>query len=64
MRHPPIYYKVRSVVRFVVWGTLAWFVLWACFSIGADTEPIPDCEYFEYPCETPTTVYDPYGYNP
>lgn len=37
--------------------------LWVCLAIGnANTEPVPDCEYFHYPCETTTTVYDPYGY--
>lgn len=63
MSHPPVYYTVRSVVRFAFWGGLAFLFLWLCASIGNATgKNIPDCEYFHYPCETTTTVYDPYGY--
>lgn len=63
MSHPPIYYTVRSAVRFVFWTSVAMAFLWVCLAIGnANTEPVPDCEYFRYPCETTTTVYDPYGY--
>lgn len=65
MEHPPIYYTVRSCVRWVFWTTVAMALMLAALAIGnATSKPIPDCEYFHYPCETPTTVYDPYGYNP
>ena len=63
MSHPPVYYTVRSVVRFVFWTTLAVAFLLACLAVGnANTKSVPECEYFHYPCETPTTIYDPYGY--
>lgn len=63
--HPPVYYTVRSIVRFVFWFTVAMLILWSCAAIDPlGVEDVPDCEYFQYPCETPTTVYDPYGYDP
>lgn len=65
MSHPPIYYKVRSCVRVAFWASVATAFLWVCFAIGdATSKSVPDCEYFHYPCETTTTIYDPYGYNP
>jgi hypothetical protein len=61
--HPPVYYRVRSCVRFVFWVSLIGTTLILIGSIGDEKQGLPDCEYYHYPCETSTTVYDPYGYN-
>jgi hypothetical protein len=63
MNHPPVYYTVRSCVRFVFWVSLIGATLILIGSIGDEKQGLPDCEYYHYPCETSTTVYDPYGYN-
>jgi len=63
MSHPPIYYTVRSFVRFVFWTSLGTMTFILLASMGDETQGIPDCEYYHYPCETTTTLYDPYGYN-
>jgi len=58
-----MYYFVRSCVRFVFWGTLvALFWLGIIAISNSYGNDIPECEAFHYPCETPTTIYDPYGY--
>lgn len=63
MGHSPIYYRIRSCVRFIFWVSLAYAILITCLIIGeSGGKNIPDCEEYHYPCETTTTIYDPYGY--
>lgn len=57
-----MYYFVRSCVRVVFWGAVAVALLLAMTAyLNHAEKDIPECEYFHFPCETPTTVYDPYG---
>ncbi len=63
MSHPPIYYTVRSCVRFTFWASLLFGTFYVIASIGDEKQGLSDCEYYYYPCETTTTLYDPYGYN-
>ena len=62
-RRETMYNFVRSCVRFVFWGTIVsavWLGMIAVSnSYDSDT---PECKMLHYPCETPTTIYDPYGY--
>ena len=62
MSHPPIYYTVRTCVRFVFWSVIIITLLWVCAVIGSSHDKsVRECEYFHFPCETTTTLYDPYG---
>jgi len=63
MGHSPTYYRIRSLVRFVFWASLAYAIMVSVILIGeSGGADIPDCQEFHYPCETTTTIYDPYGY--
>jgi hypothetical protein len=63
MGHSPTYYRIRSFVRVVFWATLASVTTIAVVTLGERFGgDIPDCEEYHYPCETTTTIYDPYGY--
>jgi len=58
-----MYNFVRTCVRFVFWGTIVSAVWLGIIAISNSYDSdTPECEMLHYPCETPTTIYDPYGY--
>ena len=62
-RRDTMYNFVRSCVRFVFWGTIVSAVWLGIIAISNSYDSdTPECEALHYPCQTPTTIYDPYGY--
>ncbi len=62
-RRETMYYFVRSCVRFVFWGTIVGLLMYGVIAYtNTYDNGIPDCELLHFPCETTTTIYDPYGY--
>lgn len=41
--HPPIYYTVRTCVRFVFWGSIATLAIWAVMLIGVKANAYNPC---------------------
>lgn len=61
-RKGTMYYFVRSCVRWLFWTVIISAFWLALINYTNNyTEKIPDCELGYFPCETPTTIYDPYG---